>query len=104
MQVGRADLHEFHGQFLREKSREGHFQLRIGKKENALARELIAIAHQRPLRALIGGLSDAAKSSLIHRPHIGRGLQPSPGAFGAQGKYRIDAPGSPFLQRARGVR
>ena len=55
MQVGRADLDEFHAELPRQEARQGNLELRVGEEEDALAGETMAMDRQRPRGALAPG-------------------------------------------------
>ncbi len=72
-----ADLAQFHAHFVRQEASQRYFQLRIGKEEYFLARELVPVAGQAAQRALIGRLGRAAEPRFVDVIGRGRRLQPA---------------------------
>ena len=103
MQVGRANLHQGHAHFARQKPRQGRFELRVGKEEDRLSIEQMSL----PCQCLPGALSSRCNRGLEsiggNIPGLRGGSQPGGGAFFSKRKQRVESNSTARFKRTRRI-
>ena len=101
VQIGRAHFGQLHAQFARDEARQRNFELRIGKEEDALAREGFAMRRRRHGCAHAAGIGGGTKRRVADPECICSRLEPGCGSFGTEREGRGDVGGSAFFEGAR---